>query len=87
MPLCATSPQSEMSGFPMGSGGQGRLSLHVSCCSVSFFQLSMSHVLELQVSETSTWLEEVGLCSILVELCGNCAALSGSSQAGVKCQH
>ena len=77
MPLCATSPQSnisseEMSGFPMGSGGQGRLSLHVSCCSVSFFQLSMSHVLELKVSETSTWLEEVGLCSIVVELCGNC---------------
>ena len=69
-----------MSGFPMGSGGQGRLSLHVSCCSVSFFQLSMSHVLEL-VSETSTWLEEVGLCSIVVELCGNYAALSGSSQA------
>ena len=64
----------------MGSGGQGRLSLHVSCCSVSFFQLSMSHVLEL-VSETSTWLEEVGLCSIVVELCGNYAALSGSSQA------
>ena len=86
MPLCATSPQSEMSGFPMGSGGQGRLSLHVSCCSVSFFQLSMSHVLEL-VSETSTWLEEVGLCSIVVELCGNCAALSGSRQAVVECQH
>ena len=77
----------EMSGFPMGSGGQGRLSLHVSCCSVSFFQLSMSHVLELKVSETCSWLEKVGLCSILVELCGNCAALSGSSQAGVKCQH
>ena len=38
-------PSEEMSGFPMGSGGQGRLSLHVSCCSVSFFQLSMSHVL------------------------------------------
>ena len=88
MPLCAASISSEeMSGFPMGSGGQGRLSLHVSCCSVSFFQLSMSYVLELKVSETSTWLEEVGLCSILVELCGNCAALSGSSQAGVKCQH
>ena len=73
MPLCATSPQSEMSGFPMGSGGQGRLSLHVSCCSVSFFQLSMSHELELKVSETSTWLEKVGLCSIVVELCGICA--------------
>ena len=84
--MCNISSE-EMSGFPMGSGGQGRLSLHVSCCSVSFFQLSMSHVLELKVSETSTWLEEVGLCSILVELCGNCAALSGSSQAGVKCQH
>ena len=41
----------------------------------------MSHVLELKVSETSTWLEEVGLCSIVVELCGNYAALSGSSQA------
>ena len=84
--MCNISSE-EMSGFPMGSGGQGRLSLHVSCCSVSFFQLSMSHVLELKVSETSTWLEEVGLCSILVELCANCAALSGSSQAGVKCQH
>ena len=84
MPLCATSPQSEMSGFPMGSGGQGRLSLHVSCCSVSFFQLSMSHELELKVSETSTWLEKVGLCSIVVELCGICAALSGSSQAGCR---
>ena len=68
----------------MGSGGQGRLSLHVSCCSVSFFQLSMSHVLELKVSETSTWLEKVGLCSIVVELCGICAALSGSSQAGCR---
>ena len=31
----------------------------------------MSHVLELKVSETSTWLEEVGLCSILVKLCGS----------------
>ena len=69
--MCNISSE-EMSGFPMGSGGQGRLSLHVSCCSVSFFQLSMSHVLELKVSETSTWLEEVGLCSIVVELCGNC---------------
>ena len=28
----------------------------------------MSHVLELKVSETSTWLEEVGLCSIVVGL-------------------
>ena len=27
----------------------------------------MSHVLELKVSETCTWLEKVGLCSILVE--------------------
>ena len=81
--MCNISSE-EMSGFPMGSGGQGRLSLHVSCCSVSFFQLSMSHVLELKVSETSTWLEEVGLCSIVVELCGNCAALSGSSQAGCR---
>ena len=35
----------------------------------------------MKVSETSTWLEEVGLCSIVVELCGNYAALSGSSQA------
>ena len=37
--------------------------------------------ISMKVSETSTWLEEVGLCSIVVELCGNCAALSGSSQA------
>ena len=44
----------------------------------------MSHVLELKESETCTWLQKVGLCSILVELCGNCAALSGSSQAGGK---
>ena len=47
----------------------------------------MSHVLELKESETCTWLQKVGLCSILVELCGNCAALSGSSQAGGKWQH
>ena len=50
MPLCAPSPQRRrLSGFPIGSGGQCivRFSLHVSCCSVSFFQLSMSHVLDL----------------------------------------
>ena len=72
----------------MGSGGQGRLSLHVSCCSVSFFQLSMSHVLALKVSETSTWLEEVGLCSIVVELCGNCACSFWlQHKQFVECQH
>ena len=65
----------------MGSGGQGRLSLHVSCCSVSFFQLLYVSCISMKVSETNTWLEEVGLCSIVVELCGNCAALSGSRQA------
>ena len=40
--------------------------------------------ISMKVSETSTWLEEVGLCSIVVELCGICAALSGSSQASCR---
>ena len=64
MPLCAASPQRRtLSGVPMGSCGQclGRLGLHASCCSVSIFLLSMSHELELEVSETNTWLEEVEL--------------------------
>ena len=65
----------------MGSGGQGRLSLQVSCCSVSFCSVVYVSCISMKVSETSTWLEEVGLCSIVVELCGNCTALSGSSQA------
>ena len=83
--MCNMSSE-EMSGFPMGSGGQGRLSLHVSCCSVSFFQLLYVSCISMKVSEANTWLEEVGLCSIVVELCGNCAALSGSRQAVVECQ-
>ena len=73
MPLCAASPQRRtLSGFPMGSGGQclGRLGLHASCCSVSFFSFVYVSS-ELEVSETNTWLE-VGKGWTCVALFLNC---------------